>query len=45
MDKRIKKLFTDLKIVSKIQNKLPKLFQLAELESSKQEKLVWKLAV
>jgi len=35
MDKQIKTLFTDDKIVSKIQNKLPKLFYMAELESSR----------
>ncbi len=39
MDKRIKKLLTDKDTVTKIQNKLPKLFQMAELESSRAGKI------
>ncbi len=39
MDKRIKILFTETEIVSKIQSKLPKLFHLAELESSRAGKI------
>jgi hypothetical protein len=35
MDKRIITLFSEAKTVQKIQNKLPKLFQLAELESQR----------
>ncbi len=37
--KKIEELFTDKKIVEKIQRKLPKLFQLAELESSRAGKI------
>lgn len=39
MNDKIKQLFTDKQLVQKIQNKLPKLFQLAELESSRAGKI------
>jgi len=39
MDRRIKEVFEDLNTIAKIQNKLPKLFQLAELESSRAGKI------
>jgi len=39
MDKRIKSLFTEPEIVEKIKTKLPKLFHLAELESSRAGKV------
>ncbi len=39
MDKRIKSLFSDKETILKIQNKLPKLFQIAELESSRAGKI------
>lgn len=39
MDLRISKLFTNQKLVEKIKTKLPKLFQLAELESSRAGKV------
>jgi len=39
MEKKIREIFTDRELISKIQNKLPKLFQLAELESSRAGKI------
>lgn len=39
MNPKIRELFEDKNIIGKIQNKLPKLFQLAELESSRAEKI------
>lgn len=39
MDKRIKKIFDDINNVKKIQDKLPKLFYVAELESSRAGKI------
>lgn len=39
MDKRIKEVFEDSNTIVKIQNKLPKLFHLAELESSRAGKI------
>ena len=39
MNKKIEELFTDKKLIEKIQKKLPKLFQLAELESSRAGKI------
>jgi hypothetical protein len=39
MNNQLKTLFTERKIVNKIQNKLPKLFQIAELESSRAGKI------
>jgi len=39
MGKKIREIFTDRELISKIQNKLPKLFQLAELESSRAGKI------
>jgi len=39
MGQEIRKIFTDSELISKIQNKLPKLFQLAELESSRAGKI------
>lgn len=39
MNRIMKELFDDKKLVAKIQNKLPKLFQLAELESSRAGKI------
>lgn len=39
MNLKIKELFEDIKTIAKIQNKLPKLFQLAELESSRAGKI------
>ena len=39
MEARIKKLFDDVKLVEKVKTKLPKLFQLAELESSRAGKI------
>jgi hypothetical protein len=36
---KIKELFRDERVIAKIQNKLPKLFQLAELESSRAGKI------
>lgn len=39
MDQRIKKIFDDKELVKRIQDKLPKLFQIAELESSRAGKV------
>lgn len=39
MDSNIIQLFEDEKLVNKIKSKLPHLFQLAELESSRAEKV------
>ena len=39
MQKQLENLFTEKEIVNKIQNKLPKLFQLAELESQRAGKV------
>ncbi len=39
MDQRIKKIFDDKELVTRIQDKLPKLFQIAELESSRAGKV------
>ncbi len=39
MGQKIREIFTDRELISKIQNKLPKLFQLAELESSRAGKI------
>jgi hypothetical protein len=39
MNEKIKDIFIDQQLVKKIQNKLPKLFQLAELESSRAGKI------
>jgi len=39
MDKRIKEMFLDKVLVTKVQNKLPKLFYRAELESSRAGKI------
>jgi len=39
MDQRIKKIFDDKELVKKIQDKLPKLFHIAELESSRAGKI------
>ena len=39
MDERIKKMFLDKELVTKVQNKLPKLFYRAELESSRAGKI------
>jgi len=39
MNPKIRELFEYKNIIGKIQNKLPKLFQLAELESSRAEKI------
>ena len=39
MDSRIKELFGNVKLVEKVQTKLPKLFQIAELESSRAGKI------
>ena len=39
MNRKIREIFSDKEIVVKIQNKLPKLFHLAELESSRAGKI------
>ncbi len=39
MNPKIRELFEDKNIIAKIQNKLPKLFQLAELESARARKI------
>jgi len=39
MNEKIRELFEDKKLVERIQNKLPKLFHLAELESSRAGKI------
>lgn len=39
MNRKIRELFSDKELVAKIQNKLPKLFHLAELESSRAGKI------
>lgn len=39
MNLKIRELFEDKEVIAKIQNKLPKLFHLAELESSRAGKI------
>ena len=39
MNRKIREIFSDEKLVAKVQNKLPKLFHLAELESSRAGKI------
>jgi len=39
MSQKIREIFNDKELVARIQDKLPKLFQLAELESSRSGKI------
>ncbi len=39
MDNRIREIFSDNRLITKIQDKLPKLFHIAELESSRAGKV------
>ena len=45
MSSKLIEIFEDAKLINRIKNKLPYLFQLAELESSRVEKLGWELGL